>query len=69
MELKIDPDWLLRMAEKENGCSISVGGLYSRFIQASQIEELKRLEKYFGAYNCRRLRKKWKRYQLQKRKQ
>lgn len=67
MELKIDPNWLLRMAEKEDGCSISVGGggLYSRFIQ----EELKRAEKYFDAYNCRRLRKKWKRYQLQKRKQ
>jgi hypothetical protein len=27
MDLKIDPAWLLRMAEAEDGCYISVGGL------------------------------------------
>ena len=26
----ISPEWLLRMAEKENGCIISVGGLVAK---------------------------------------
>lgn len=30
MNLKIDPDWLLRMAELENGCCVSVGGWVMR---------------------------------------
>jgi len=30
VELKIDPAWLLMMAEKEDGCMVSVGGLVSR---------------------------------------
>lgn len=33
MELDIDPDWLLEMAEKENGCIVSVGGLVTRIIK------------------------------------
>ena len=28
MKLHIDPDWILRMAEKENNCIISVGGFW-----------------------------------------
>ena len=30
MVLNIDPDWLLRMAEKEDGKIISVGGFFYR---------------------------------------
>lgn len=30
MKLVIDPDWLLRMAEAESGCCISVGGFWWR---------------------------------------
>ena len=29
MQLKVDPEWLIKMAEKENGCIISVGGVLS----------------------------------------
>lgn len=36
MNLNVDPDWLLRMAEKEANGIISVGGLVSRISQAER---------------------------------
>ena len=33
MELNIDPEWLKKMAEKEDGGCISVGGLVTRIAQ------------------------------------
>ncbi|MEL6224280.1 MAG: hypothetical protein AAFR31_16725, partial [Cyanobacteria bacterium J06627_8] len=38
MKLNIDPDWLLRMAEKENGKIISVGGLVTRVKASMRVE-------------------------------
>lgn len=41
MELNIDPDWLIRMAEKEANCNISVGGLITQISKDEAVTEPK----------------------------
>jgi hypothetical protein len=46
MELNIDPNWLIRMAEKEDSRIVSVGGLVARIDQRIAGDEASMNSKY-----------------------
>lgn len=44
MNLKIDPNWLLKMSENDDGY-YSVGGLYCRILELEKVAEIEEVEK------------------------
>jgi hypothetical protein len=50
VNLNIDRDWLLRMAEKDGNGIISVGGLVARIIREERLTMSQRIRESFDSY-------------------